>query len=93
MGREKNKNGSLHKDGTFYTDEWWAENDTKVEIQAERGSKKIKIQHSALMNGRQRVKQRQKKYRQRGEKKNKDITLCTDKWWAVRERFCCYMGH
>ena len=67
MGREKNKNGSLHKDGTFYTDEWWAENDTKVEIQAERGSKKIKIQHSALINGGQRVKERQRYIGRDGE--------------------------
>ena len=29
MGREKNKNGSLHKDGTFYTDEWWAESEER----------------------------------------------------------------
>ena len=40
MGREKNKNGSLHKDGTFYTDEWWAESERKVEKFRQRGEAK-----------------------------------------------------
>ena len=45
----------------------------------------IKMELSTLMNGGQRVKERQRNLGREGKKNKKDVTLCTDEWQAESE--------